>query len=73
MEWSELKEEAKKMGCSISYEGTESELIDVPTNANGELAFYKNGNIKAFEYPDSVDLFYDIKPKQMLAIMKALQ
>ena len=73
MTWEELKEEAKKIGCEIKYEGQNSELIIVPTNDTGELCFYKDGDIKAFEYPDSVDLCREMTPEQMLAIMKALQ
>ena len=73
MTWDELKEKAKEMGCEIKYEGQDSELIIVPTNDTGELCFYKDGDIKAFDYPDSVDLCRKMTPEQMLMIMRGLE
>ena len=75
LSWEELKEKAKEMGCVLKYEGKESELLEMDTSSGAEIAFYKNGKIKAFMCEDRIELLpagyctYD----KMLMIMRGLE
>ena len=61
MTWSELKEEAKKMGAYVEIFG---EFISM-----GDVFFWNNGEVNIL----GAIIAKDRTPDQMLAIMKALQ
>ena len=79
MEWSELKEEAKNIGCKVyNKQGLISFKIPYSVNKGVEyLYFEKNGDLRVvYEekgWVGSMILSQDRTPDQMLAIMKALQ
>lgn len=67
MTWEELKEEAKKMGCNLFI--SKSKCDDKEFD---EEAFSTSSDNGTFYQYGTVHI-HNIKPDQMLAIMKALQ
>ena len=68
MNWSELKEEAKKMGYK-GHENVEWSGLYTRVGDDNIVTFYKDGHIEI----NNELLMSDRTPDQMLAIMKALQ
>ena len=65
MTWDELKEEARKIGCNlfILKSKCNDKEFDEEAFSSDNGTFYQDGTVN----------IYNIKPDQMLAIMKVLQ